>query len=71
MPAIREGSRLRDVFALAAAAIWFALNIALWVMRLPDLAQFGWSVLLGMVFFAGFFLYLGHRDRRESRRPGK
>jgi len=59
---------MKDVFALAAAAIWFALNIGLWIMRLPDLVQFGVSALLGTVFFTGFFLYLGHRDRSGSRR---
>jgi len=62
---------MRDVLALVAAAIWFALNIGLWVMRLPDLAQFAFSTLLGIVFFTGFFLYLGDKDRRNSRRTGE
>ena len=62
---------MKDALALAAAAIWFALNIGLWVMRLPDFAQFALSILLGIVFFAGFFLYLGHKDRRNSRRTGE
>jgi len=59
---------MRDALALVAAAIWFALNIALWVLRLPDLVQFAWSVVLGIAFFAGFFLYLGHRDRQNAKR---
>jgi hypothetical protein len=56
---------MKDALALIAAAIWCALNIGLWVMRLPDLVQFAISSLLGIVFFAGFFLYLGHKDRRH------
>jgi hypothetical protein len=61
---------MKDTLALAAAAIWFALNIGLWAMRLPDVAQLVLSALLGVVFFAGFFLYLGHKDRQNSRRTG-
>ncbi len=67
----RHWPEMRDVLALVAAAIWFALNIGLWVMRLPDLVQFAYSLLLGIVFFAGFFLYLGRKDRRNSRRTGE
>ena len=62
---------MKDALALVAAAIWFALNIGLWIMQLPDLVQFAFSILLGIVFFAGFFLYLGHRDRRNLRRTGE
>jgi hypothetical protein len=62
---------MRDALALAAAAVWFALNIVLWLMRLPDFQQFALSFLLAVVFFAGFFLYLGFRDRRNSRLPEK
>jgi hypothetical protein len=62
---------MRDVLALVAAAIWFALNIGLWIMRLPDLVQFAYSILLGITFFAGFFLHLAHKDRRNSRRTGE
>jgi hypothetical protein len=62
---------MRDALALVAAAVWFALNIGLWVARLPDLVQFAYSSLLGIAFFAGFFLYLGHKDRRNSRRTGE
>ncbi len=62
---------MRDVLALVAAAIWFALNIGLWVMRLPDLVQFAFSVLLGVVFFTGFFVYLGNKDRQNSQRTGE
>lgn len=60
---------MKDALALAAAAVWFALNIALWVMRLPVLVQFVLSALLTVVFFAGFFVYLGSRDCRNSRLP--
>ena len=61
----------KDVLALAASAIWFALNIVLWILRLPDLEQFGWSVVLGVVFVAGFFSYLGYRGRRKPKRDGE
>lgn len=57
---------MKDAFALAAAAIWFALHIGLWAMRLPALTQLALSVLLGAAFFAAFFLYLGHKDRRRG-----
>jgi len=62
---------MRDALALTAAAIWFALNIGLWAMRLPPLTQLALSALLGAVFFAAFFLYLGHKDRRRARRTGE
>jgi hypothetical protein len=61
---------MRDAVALTVAAIWFALNIGLWAMPLSRLALFGVSVALGTMFFAGFFLYLGHNDRQRVRRTG-
>lgn len=60
---------MRGALALIAAAIRFALNIGLSVMLLPDVVQFAISSLLGIAFFAGFLLYLGNKDRRNSRRP--
>ena len=54
--------------ALAAATVWFALNIILWALRLPDLAQLAWSAALGILFYVGFFLYLGYWDRQRERR---
>lgn len=62
---------MMDAVALAAAAVWFALNIVLWVLRLPDLEQLGWSATLGVVFVAGFFWYLGYRERRTAKRGGE
>jgi len=62
---------MRDAFALAAAAIWCALNIGLWAMPLSQLTLFGLSVVSGAMFFAGFFLYLGRNDRRRSLRTGE
>jgi hypothetical protein len=59
---------MKDALALAVAAIWLALNIALWVMHLPDLVQFACSVVLGVAFFAGFFVYLGYGDRQNAKR---
>jgi uncharacterized membrane protein len=60
---------MRDALAVIAAVIWFALNIVLWVMRLPDLLQFVCSLALGVVFFAGFFGYLAYREGSRSNRP--
>ena len=57
---------MKDALAAAAAVIWFALNILLWVLRLPDLVQFVCSIVLGIVFFAGFFGYLAYRERDRS-----
>jgi uncharacterized membrane protein len=59
---------MRDALAAMAAVIWFALNIILWVMHLPDFVQFVCSVALGVVFFAGFFGYLAYRERDRSGR---
>lgn len=59
---------LRDALAAAAAVVWFALNIVLWALRLPDLMQFTCSIALGIVFFAGFFGYLAYRERDLSGR---
>jgi hypothetical protein len=54
---------MQDALALAAAAIWFALNIVLWVVIETTEALFGWSVAMAAVYFAGFFGYLDYRDR--------
>ncbi len=59
---------MRDALAATAAVIWFALNIILWILRLPDLVQFVCSIALGVVFFAGFFGYLAYRMRNRSDR---
>jgi hypothetical protein len=54
---------IRDGFALAAAAAWFASNIALWIVVETAIELFGWSLVMGAAYFAGFFAYLGYRIR--------
>ena len=44
---------MRDALAAAAAVIWFALNIVLWILRLPDLVQFVCSIALASCFSPG------------------
>jgi hypothetical protein len=46
------------VAALAGAIIWFGLNGLLWYMRPSDLLWLLGSAILGVIFFAGFFVYL-------------
>jgi uncharacterized membrane protein len=46
------------VAALAGAIIWFGLNGLLWYMRPSDLLWLLGSAVLGVIFFAGFFVYL-------------
>lgn len=58
MPAVK------DALALVAATAWFALNIVLWAVIESALELFGWSLGLGAIWVAGFFGYLGYRDRR-------
>ena len=53
-----------DALAFAAATMWLALNIWLWIVVEDELELFGWSLGLGAIYCAGFFSYLGHRDRR-------
>lgn len=54
---------MQDAFALAAAAVWFALNIALWVAIEGTVALFGWSLGMAAAYLAGFFAFLSHRER--------
>ena len=61
---------MKDALALTLAAIWFALNIALWATVPSKIVLFIWSIVLGAVFFAGFFGYLGYRDN-ERRGSGQ
>jgi hypothetical protein len=56
---------VKDTLALAAAAVWFAVNIVLWILVEAAEALFGWSAAMGVVYFTGFFTYLGYRDRRQ------
>lgn len=55
---------MQDVLALAAAAIWFAVSVFLWVTIEGTLELFGWSLGMGVAYLAGFFGYLGYRDRK-------
>jgi hypothetical protein len=50
---------MRPILALAGATLWVALNIMLWHLRLPDVQWVGVSLLLGIIFFAAFFCYVG------------
>jgi hypothetical protein len=54
---------VKDALALAAAAVWFAVNIVLWIVVEAAEALFAWSVAMGAVYFTGFFAHLGYRDR--------
>jgi hypothetical protein len=56
---------MKDALALTTAAVWFALNIVLWVVVETALELFGWSLAMGTVYFTGFFGYLGYRDTRR------
>jgi uncharacterized PurR-regulated membrane protein YhhQ (DUF165 family) len=56
---------MQDALALTATAVWFAVNIILWVIVETALELFGWSVAMGAVYFTGFFGYLGYRDRHR------
>jgi hypothetical protein len=56
---------VKDTLALAAAAVWFSVNIVLWVVVETAMELFGWSVAMGVVYFTGFFGYLGYRDTRR------
>jgi hypothetical protein len=57
-----DAGRMSDTLALSAAAVWFALNIVLWVVVDTAIELFSWSVVMGAVYFSGFFGYLGYRD---------
>ena len=46
------------VTALAGAIIWLGLNGLLWYTRPSDLLWLLGSAILGVIFFAGFFVYL-------------
>ena len=49
--------------ALVGAAVWFALNGLLWYAKPAELIWLAASGILGVIFFAGFFLYLALSDR--------
>ena len=57
---------MRDAPALAATAVWFALNIVLWIVVETAIELLGWSVVMGAAYFAGFFGYLGYRERERA-----
>jgi hypothetical protein len=48
--------------AIIGVVIWFGLNGLLWYMRPSDLLWLLGSAVLGAIFFAGFFVYLGWSD---------
>jgi len=54
--------RLRDVALLTLMAIgtilWFFLVGLLWYLRPGDVSWFAGSMVLGIIYFAGFFWYV-------------
>jgi hypothetical protein len=54
------------VAALAGAIIWLGLNGLLWYMRPNDLLWLLGSAILGVIFFAGFSVYLQWSDHRPN-----
>jgi hypothetical protein len=46
------------VAVIVAAVLWFTLNGLLWYAKPPPLQWLLGSVVLGVIFFAGFFWYL-------------
>lgn len=56
---------VKDALAPAAATVWFALNIVLWIVVETAVVLFGWSLAMGAGYFTGFFGYLGYRDRQR------
>jgi hypothetical protein len=56
--------------ALLGAVVWFGLNGLLWSAKPSDLVWLAGSAILGVIFFAGFFLYLALcRHRTETSTP--
>jgi uncharacterized membrane protein len=56
--------------ALLGALVWFGLSGLLWYAKPSDLVWLAGSAILGVIFFAGFFLYLAHSDRStETSKP--
>jgi hypothetical protein len=56
---------VKDALALTVAAVWFPVNIVLWIVVEAAEALFAWSAAMGVVYFTGFFAYLGYRDRSQ------
>jgi len=55
-----------DAGALTVAAAWFMLNFVLWIVIEPTATLFGCSVAMWASYFAGFFGYLGYRERAKQ-----
>lgn len=49
--------------AIIAAMVWFGLNGLLWYVKPTDNLWLLGSAILGVFFFAGFFVYLQSADR--------
>lgn len=56
-------AQMRDALGLTAAAVWFALNIVLWVIIEGTIELFVWSLGMLAAYLAAFFAYLSHRER--------
>lgn len=50
-----------QMFAVAGTAVWFALVALLWSMRPGDFLWFAGSMILGAIYFTGFFWYVTRR----------
>ena len=50
--------------AIIAAVVWFGLNGLLWYVKPTDSLWLLGSAILGVFFFAGFFVYLRSVDRK-------
>jgi hypothetical protein len=44
--------------AVAGTILWFSLNALLWYARPGEVAWFAGSVILGAIYFLGFFRYV-------------
>ena len=52
--------------AIIGAVIWLGLVGLLWYVKPGDLYWLLGSAVLGVIFFAGFFLYLRLTDSRDA-----
>ena len=50
--------------AIIAAVVWFGLNGMLWYVKPTDNLWLLGSVILGVFFFVGFFIYLQSAGRK-------
>jgi hypothetical protein len=46
------------ILAIAGSLVWFLLTGLLWYAKPSDVLWFAGSLLLGVVYFVGFFFYV-------------